>query len=103
MSLVLSAVLALGALCAGILTQTAWAASPSDDTIVVRGNHRIEAAVVRGYFRAKPDGALDEAAVNDGLEALYASGLFADVKVAWSGPHLVVTVAEAPVIYRVQF
>ena len=95
--------LGLGVLCAIALTQGVWAASPSDDTIVVRGNRRVEAAVVRGYFHAKPDGALDEAAVNDGLKALYASGLFADVKVAWSGTHLVVTVTEAPVIDRVQF
>jgi outer membrane protein insertion porin family len=85
------------------LSQACFAASPSDDTIVVHGNRRIEAAVVRGYFHAKPDGALDAAAVNDGFKALYASGLFADVGVAWSGLHLVVTVAEAPVIDRVQF
>ena len=95
--------LGLGALCAAVVAQAAWAASPFDDTIVVRGNHRIEAAVVRGYFHAKPDGALDAAAVNDGLKALYASGLFADANVAWSGTHLVVTVTEAPVIDRVQF
>jgi outer membrane protein insertion porin family len=95
-------VLGLGALCAGILPLASFAASPIDDTIVVRGNRRIEAAVVRGYFHG-PDGGLDAAAVNDGLKALYASGLFADVKVAWSGTHLVVTVAEAPLIDRVQF
>jgi outer membrane protein insertion porin family len=93
----------LGALCAVISTLPSFAASPLDDTIVVRGNRRIEAAVVRGYFHAKPDGTLDAGAVNDGFKALYASGLFADVNVAWSGPHLVVTVAEAPVIDRVQF
>ena len=58
---------------------------------------------MRGYFHAKPDGGLDAAVVNDGLKALYASGLFADVKVAWSDTRLVVTVAEAPLIDRVQF
>ena len=94
---------ASGPSCAAVPAQAAWAASPSDDTIVVRGNHRIEAAVVRGYFHAKPDGGLDAAAVNDGLKALYASGLFADANVAWSGTHLVVTVTEAAVIDRVQF
>ncbi len=95
--------LGLGALCAAVLAQAACAASPLDDTVVVRGNHRIEAAVVRGYFHTKPDGGLDAAAVNDGLKALYASGLFADANVAWSGTHLVVTVTEAAVIDRVQF
>jgi outer membrane protein insertion porin family len=95
--------LGLAALSVLVSPPASFAASPSDDTIVVRGNRRSEAAVVRGYFHAKPDGALDAAAVNDGLKALYASGLFADVKVAWSGTHLVVTVAEAPLIDRVQF
>src|ERR1700722_7132762 len=95
--------LGLGTVAAALLAQAALAASPLDDTIMVRGNHRIEAAVVRGFFHAKPDGALDAAAVNDGFKALYASGLFADVKVAWSGTHLVVTVTEAAVIDRVQF
>jgi outer membrane protein insertion porin family len=101
--LAIGLVLGLGGMCAPVLVQTAWAASPSDDTIGVRGNRPIEAAVVRGYFHAKADGGLDATAVNDGLKALYASGLFADVKVAWSGTHLVVTVTEAAVIDRVQF
>jgi outer membrane protein insertion porin family len=90
-------------LCAVISSPVSLAASPLDDTIVVRGNRRIDAAVVRGYFHAKSDGGLDAAGVNDGLKALYGSGLFADVNVAWSGTRLVVTVAEAPVIDRVQF
>jgi outer membrane protein insertion porin family len=93
----------LGPLCAAIVSLSSFAASSLDDSIVVRGNRRVEAAAVRGYFHHGPDGALDAAAVNDGLKALYASGLFTDVKVAWSGTHLVVTVAEAPLIDRMQF
>ena len=95
--------LGLGALCAAVLAQAAWAASPLDDTIVVRGNHRIEAAMVRGYFHAADDGRIDPATVNAGLKGLYATGQFEDVKIDWSGSRLIVTVVEAPMIDRVQF
>jgi outer membrane protein insertion porin family len=81
----------------------ARAASLSDASIAVRGNRRIDAAAVRGHFHATPDGRLDAAAVNEGLKSLYATGLFDDVKVGWSGARLIVTVVEAPVVDRVQF
>jgi outer membrane protein insertion porin family len=78
-------------------------AEPADASIIVHGNRRIDAAAVRGHFHASKGGRLDEAAVNAGLKSLYATGLFQDVRVAWSGSHLVVTVVEAPIIDRVQF
>jgi outer membrane protein insertion porin family len=79
------------------------AATPADASIVVHGNRRVDAAAIREHFHASPEGRLDPAAVNAGLKALYATGLFEDVRIAWSGSRLIVTVAEAPVIDRVQF
>jgi outer membrane protein insertion porin family len=79
------------------------AAAPADSSIVVLGNRRVDAAAIREHFRGAPDGRLDPAAVNAGLKTLYATSLFKDVRIAWSGPRLVVTVVEAPVIDRVQF
>ncbi len=79
------------------------AAAPGDTLIVVHGNRRVDAMAIREHFHASPDGRLDPAAVNAGLKTLYATGLFEDVRIAWSGPRLVVTVLEAPVIDRVQF
>jgi outer membrane protein insertion porin family len=79
------------------------AAEPADGSIIVHGNRRIDAAAIRGHFHAARDGRLEPAAVNDGLKTLFATGLFEDVKVAWSGPRLIVTVVEAPIIDRVQF
>lgn len=78
-------------------------AEPADGSIIVHGNRRVDAAAIRGHFHAPRDGRLDFAAANDGLKTLFATGLFEDVKVAWSGPRLIVTVVEAPVIDRVQF
>ncbi len=79
------------------------AAAIADAMIVVHGNRRVDAAAIRAHFHASAEGRLDPAAVNAGLKTLYATGLFEDVKIAWSGSRLVVTVVEAPVIDRVQF
>jgi outer membrane protein insertion porin family len=71
--------------------------------IVVEGNRRVEADTIRSYFHVGPGGRLDAAAIDEGLKALYATGLFEDVKINQAGGRIVVTVVEAPVINRVQF
>jgi outer membrane protein insertion porin family len=73
-------------------TRDGSAAAPADASIVVHGNRRVDAAAIREHFRAAPDGRLDAAAVNAGLKTLYATGLFEDVRIAWSGSRLIVTV-----------
>ncbi len=72
-------------------------------SIEVEGNRRVEADTVRSYFKAGPDGRLDQGRINDGLRALYETGLFQDVKLGQRGGHLLVTVVENPVIGRVLF
>jgi outer membrane protein insertion porin family len=72
-------------------------------SIVVQGNRRVEADTVRSYFKAGPNGQLSAVAVDEGLKALIATGLFEDVKVSHAGGRLVVTVVEAPVINRIAF
>jgi outer membrane protein insertion porin family len=72
-------------------------------TIVVEGNRRVETDAIRSYFHVGPGGRLDAAAVDEGLKALYATGLFDDVKINQAGGRIVVTVVEAPVINRVAF
>src|SRR3954451_22802836 len=69
--------------------------------IAVEGNRRIEADSIRSYFHPGTDGRLDAVAVDDGLKALIASGLFEDVRIGHAGDRLVVTVVENPVIHRV--
>ena len=77
-------------------------ATRADAAIEVHGNRRIEAATIQSYF-GTADRPLDEKAVDAGLKALYASGLFTDAKVARNGDRLIVTVVEAPVIDRIAF
>jgi outer membrane protein insertion porin family len=72
-------------------------------TILVEGNRRVEADTVRSYFRVVPGERFDAARIDEALKALYATGLFTDVRIREAGGRLIVTVVEAPVINRVAF
>ncbi|MBV9555679.1 MAG: outer membrane protein assembly factor BamA [Pseudolabrys sp.] len=72
-------------------------------SIEVVGNRRVEAETIRSYFKAGSGGHLDAAAIDEGLKALIATGLFQDVRTSNAGGRLVVTVVENPVINRVAF
>jgi outer membrane protein insertion porin family len=71
--------------------------------IAVEGNRRVEAETIRSYFRTRPGERLDAAKVDAGIKALYATGLFQDVRINQVGGRLVVTVVENQVINRVAF
>jgi outer membrane protein insertion porin family len=71
--------------------------------IVVQGNRRVEADTIRSYFRLAPGERLDNAKVDNGVKALFATGLFQDVRPSFQGGRLVVTVVENQVINRIQF
>jgi outer membrane protein insertion porin family len=66
--------------------------------IMVRGNSRVDSETISSYFAGS---STEE--VNQGVKALYATGLFADVHVSRSGGALVVTVRENNSINRVAF
>jgi len=72
-------------------------------SIVVEGNRRVEAETIRSYFRAGPGGRLDAQQEDEGLKALYATGLFEDIHTSHRDGRLVVGVVEAPVINQVAF
>ena len=93
---------AAAGLALGLLLPAAPTARAAD-AIEVHGNRRVEAATIRSYFAPRADQPLDAKAIDAGLKALYASGLFADAKVAHAGDRLIVTVVEAPVIDRIAF
>lgn len=90
--------LAFVALVFGVLDVQAQSASQ----VVVRGNQRVDADTIRAYV-VQPGRPVDAAAIDDGLKALFATGLFRDVRIAREGGRLVVTVVENPVINRVAF
>jgi outer membrane protein insertion porin family len=76
------------------------ASAQSASSIVVQGNRRVDADTIRGYFRGNR---LDAATIDEGVKALFATGLFEDVRVSQQGGRLVVTVVENLVINRVAF
>ena len=77
--------------------------SANASAIIVEGNRRVDADTIRSYFRVAPGEHIDAAKIDSALKALYASGLFQDIRISHSGNRLVVIVVEAPVIDRLVF
>jgi outer membrane protein insertion porin family len=73
------------------------------NSIAVEGNRRVEAETIRSYFKPGPGGQLGPVEIDEGLKALYATGLFEDVHISRPGGRIVVTVVEAPVINQIAF
>jgi outer membrane protein insertion porin family len=90
---------------AGVVTvaSSSVALAQSVNSIVVEGNRRVEAATIRSYFKAGPGGQLGPGEIDEGIKALYATGLFSDVRLNRTGGRLVISVTENPVIDRVAF
>ncbi|MFG1465710.1 outer membrane protein assembly factor BamA [Xanthobacter sp. DSM 24535] len=88
---------------AGSILIAGPAAAQSASNIVVEGNRRVDAATIRSYFAVKPGESLSPAKINEGLAALYATGLFSDVNISHQGGGLVVRVVENEVINRIAF
>jgi outer membrane protein insertion porin family len=98
--------LVLGGVAFGLsasLVTADFAVAQTASSIVVEGNRRVESDTIRSYFRLGPGEQLDPIKVDAGVKALFATGLFQDVRPTWSGNRLIVTVVENSVISRVQF
>jgi outer membrane protein insertion porin family len=72
-------------------------------SVAVEGNRRIEAETVRSYFEVAAGTQLDDAALDAGLKALLATGLFETASIDHHGDTIVVHVVEAPLLGRVAF
>ena len=97
----------LGGILVGVgfatVASTGYAVAQTVSSVVVEGNRRVEADTVRSYFRPGPSGRLGALEIDEGLKALYGTGLFSDVRISHSGSRLIVTVVENPVLNRVVF
>ena len=71
--------------------------------INVEGNRRVEPETVRSYLQFAPGAAYDPAKVDGSIKALFATGLFSDVRIDRSGADVIVTVVENPVINQIAF
>lgn len=98
------AAIAAGWLAAAACAGAAMAGDAEQDpAITVIGNRHIGADMIRSFFHAAPDGQYDVAARDAALKALYASGLFTDVKISHEGNRILVVVVENPTIGVVAF
>ncbi|WP_038362168.1 outer membrane protein assembly factor BamA [Bosea sp. 117] len=88
---------------AGTIVAPSSAVAQTASSIVVEGNRRVDAETIRSYFQTQPGQRLDAAKIDEGLKALYATGLFSDVRISNRGGRIVVTVVENEVINRVAF
>ncbi|HJU20168.1 MAG TPA: outer membrane protein assembly factor BamA [Stellaceae bacterium] len=71
--------------------------------IRIEGTQRIENETVLSYLLIKPGDPWSEELVDKSLKALFATGLFADVRLDRVGDTLVVRVVENPIINRIAF
>ncbi|RVT97828.1 outer membrane protein assembly factor BamA [Rhodovarius crocodyli] len=71
--------------------------------VEVRGNQRIDVDTVRSYMLIQPGDAYDPDRADRSLRSLFATGLFADVRMSRDGSRVIVTVQENPVVNRVAF
>ncbi len=101
----LLALLSPGIVCAAtILSTTAAIAQTSAiRDISVSGNRRVEPETVRSYLKFSVGDAYDPAKVDSSIKALFATGLFSDVRIDRSGADVIVTVVENPVINQIAF
>ena len=79
------------------------AAGGTIGSVRVEGSQRIEAETVRSYLLLQVGDTWDTDRIDRSLKALFATGLFADVKLTREGDALVVKVVENPIINRIAF
>jgi outer membrane protein insertion porin family len=73
------------------------------EAIRVEGTQRIETATVRSYMRVNPGDPFDPVRLDTSLKNLFATGLFADVRLEREGDILIVVVDENPIVNRIAF
>ena len=71
--------------------------------IRVEGNRRVEPETVRSYLQFGVGDRYDPLKVDDSLKALFATGLFSDVRIRRQNTTVIVVVVENPIINRVAF
>jgi len=93
----------LGAVAISIGSAGVSVAQSAQTRIDVEGNRRVEADTIRSYFRVGGSERLDSAKIDTALKALYATGLFQDVRITPGNGRILVSVVENPVINRIAF
>ncbi|WP_417248843.1 outer membrane protein assembly factor BamA [Celeribacter sp.] len=83
--------------------QAAYAQSYAFSSVSVEGNERVSADTILSYAGIKRGERISAAQLNDGYQAVVASGLFESVEMIPQGSRLVIKVSEFPFVSRVNF
>src|SRR4030095_11316695 len=78
-------------------------AADSSSAVEVVGNRTVDAASIRSHLRLGNGGTVTPAQIDEALKALFATGLFSDVRIDRKGGKLVISVTENPVIASIAF
>ncbi|MGB6438192.1 MAG: outer membrane protein assembly factor BamA [Methyloceanibacter sp.] len=96
-------VLSLG-MSASLGELSAYAQSAGAVTAIrVEGNKRVEPETVRTYLTFNVGDPYDLAKIDESLKALFATGLFQDVRIRREGGTVVIVVVENPIVAKVAF
>ena len=79
------------------------AANGQISDVRVEGNQRVEPATVLSYMTVMPGQSATPSQINESVKALFATGLFRDVRIERRGSLLAVMVEESPVINQIAF
>ncbi|MGH6831707.1 MAG: outer membrane protein assembly factor BamA [Methyloceanibacter sp.] len=71
--------------------------------IRVEGSKRVEPETVRSYLTFSTGDTYDAAQIDESLKALFATGLFQDVRIRREGATIVIIVLENPIVSQVAF
>lgn len=71
--------------------------------IEIEGHRTVAAEIVRSHIALKEGTAYDPALADQSIKALFATGLFSDVRITRRGAAVIVTVVENPVLRSVTF
>jgi outer membrane protein insertion porin family len=71
--------------------------------ITVTGTQRIEPATVLSYITVHEGDAYSDQVGDKALKALFATGLFSDIKIAWDAGKLTIHVVENPIVNQIDF
>ena len=83
---------------------SAYAQSAGAVTAIrVEGNKRLEPETVRTYLTFNVGDPYDLAKVDESLKALFATGLFQDVRIRREGGTVIIVVVENPIVAKVAF
>jgi outer membrane protein insertion porin family len=94
---------AFGVVAPLVTAGSAYAQSGVIRDIRVAGNRRVEPETVRSYLKFTVGDAYEPGKVDQSLKALFATGLFSDVRIDRDGAGVLVTVVENPVINQIAF